>query len=121
MKKNKPFLLFYIFLFIQFSLNAQQEKKPNILFIFADDLMFNSIGTLDDCKVKTPNLDRLMENGVSFSRTYNQGSYSQAVCIASRTMMVTGANLWKAASYSKKGKEVKKPEKYWPEYLVRNN
>jgi choline-sulfatase len=117
MKKTKPFLLFSLFLFIQFSLNAQQEKKPNILFIFADDLMFNSIGTLDDCQIKTPNLDRLMENGVSFSRTYNQGSYSQAVCIASRTMMVTGANLWKAASYSKKVKEVKKPEKYWPEYL----
>ena len=52
-----------------------------------------------------------MDSGVSFSRTYNQGSYSQAVCIASKTILVTGGNLWKAASYSKKGNTVEKPEK----------
>lgn len=119
MLKRYSFIGVLFLLFTCVCLNAQQKKKPNILFIFADDLMFNSIGDLDNCSIKTPNLDRLMDSGVSFSRTYNQGSYSQAVCIASRTMLVTGSNLWKSASYSKQkeGNVVNKPEKYWPEYL----
>lgn len=119
MVKKHSFVGVLFFLLACFTVKAQQKKQPNILFIFADDLMFNSIGNLDNCAVKTPNLDRLMDSGVSFSRTYNQGSYSQAVCIASRTMLVTGANLWKAATYSKSknGNAVKKPEKYWPQYL----
>ena len=119
MSKKYSFIGVLFLLFTCVCLHAQQKKKPNILFIFADDLMFNSIGDLDNCSIKTPNLDRLMDSGVSFSRTYNQGSYSQAVCIASRTMLVTGANLWKAATYSKvkEGNAVNKPEKYWPEYL----
>lgn len=99
-----------------------EQKKPNILFLFADDQMFNSIGALEDCPVKTPHLDQLMKNGVSFSRTYNQGSYMPAVCVASRTMMLTGGYIWKAASYSKKGSAnsgipFQQPEKYWPQYL----
>lgn len=112
---------------------AVEIVKPNLLFIFADDQMFNSIGALENCPIKTPNLDRLRQNGVSFSRTYNQGSFAPAVCVASRTMLVTGAYLWKAASFSKKGNVVgdpnapslnpkyeipfKKPGKYWPQYL----
>jgi choline-sulfatase len=113
--------------------SCAQDKKPNILFIFADDQMFNTIGALEDCPVITPNLDKLMSNGVSFSHTYNQGSFTPAVCVASRTMLVTGGSIWRAASYSKKGKNIndvnapknnpnykisfKKPDKYWPEYL----
>lgn len=112
---------------------SAQEKKPNILFIFADDQTFNTIGALENCPVKTPNLDRLMDNGVSFSHTYNQGSFTPAVCVASRTMLVTGGNIWRAASYSKKGNNnhdpnapknnpkykisFKMPNQYWPQYL----
>ncbi|ALJ05374.1 choline sulfatase [Pseudalgibacter alginicilyticus] len=112
----------------------EENKKPNILFIFADDQTFNTIGALENGSVKTPNLDRLVESGVSFSHTFNQGSYTPAVCVASRTMLVTGGNLWKAASYSKQGnnfkdkndpksnlkyKEIsfKKADTYWPQYL----
>jgi len=79
-----------------------KQEKPNILFLFADDQMFNTIGALENCPVKTPHLDELMKNGVSFSRTYNQGSYMPAVCVASRTMILTGGYIWKAASFSKK-------------------
>lgn len=111
MVKKYSFLWVLFFLFASLTIHAQQKKNPNILFIFADDLMFNSIVTLDYCSIKTPNLDRLMDSGVSFSRTYNQGSYSQAVFITSRTMLVTGVNLWKADTYSKKGNTVEKPEK----------
>ncbi|WP_252723172.1 sulfatase-like hydrolase/transferase [Pseudotamlana agarivorans] len=113
--------------------SKQETKKPNILFIFADDQAFNTIGALENCPVKTPNLDKLMERGVSFSHTYNQGSFTAAVCVASRTMLATGGHLWRAASYSKKAQNIngpnspnqtfkfnipfKMPEKYWPQYL----
>ena len=140
MKKQHLFTLLVITLFTMSCKEtgtqkevALEKEKPNILFLFADDQMFNTIGALNNCPVKTPNLDRLLSSGVSFSHTFNQGSFTPAVCVASRTMLITGGNLWNAASYSKKGNnindknapesksnykvELKKPEKYWPQYL----
>ncbi len=66
-------------------------EKPNILFVFADDMTFESIGAygLTDCK--TPNLDRLVKNGATFSQAYNMGAWNGAVCVASRAMLNSGA------------------------------
>lgn len=70
---------------------ASAADKPNIVFVFADDMTFESIGAygLTDCK--TPNLDRLVKNGATFSQAYNMGSWSGAVCVASRAMLNSGA------------------------------
>ncbi len=70
--------------------------KPNIVFIFADDYGYCDMGAYGNREVKTPNLDRLAARGVQFERAYNMGSYSAAVCIASRTMLNTGLTLWQA-------------------------
>jgi arylsulfatase A-like enzyme len=43
--------------------------------------------------VHTPNLDRLVARGVSFTRAYNMGSCSPAVCICSRGMLLCGRKL----------------------------
>ena len=83
------------------------EKKSNVVFIFADDQTFESIGSLNNNEIKTPNLDRLKNMGVSFNQTYNMGSWSPAVCLASRAMLNTGKSVWTAASYEKK---LPKPE-----------
>lgn len=134
MKKNSILLIVLGVLALStYAQSGQENKKPNILFIFADDQTFNTIGALEGCPVKTPNLDKLMDNGVFFSHTFNQGSFTPAVCVASRTMLVTGGNIWRAASYSRKGKNIndpnapknnpeyqisfKMPDKYWPQYL----
>ncbi len=96
------------------------QAKPNILFIFADDQTYTTLGMLDDCPVKTPNLDRLAEQGVRFSHSFNMGSFAPAVCIASRTMLNTGYFIWTAADYAKKSKTntaLKEPEAYWSEYM----
>lgn len=77
-------------LFVAGSVKADQ---PNILFILADDLTWEGIGAVNS-EVKTPNLDRLMDNSVSFRRAYNMGSYTPAVCVASRTMFNSGLSLW---------------------------
>ncbi|BDS06513.1 choline-sulfatase [Oceaniferula spumae] len=70
---------------------AIAAEKPNIVFVFADDLTFESIGAygLTDCK--TPNLDRLVKNGASFTHAYNMGAWGGAVCVASRAMINSGA------------------------------
>lgn len=61
--------------------------KPNFLFIFADDLSFNAIHAAGNPDVKTPHIDRLVEQGTYFTNAYNPGSWSAAVCLASRAMV----------------------------------
>ncbi|MGL1885120.1 MAG: sulfatase-like hydrolase/transferase [Reichenbachiella sp.] len=73
-------------------------QSPNILFIYADDQAFDAINALGNEELITPNLDKLVEQGVSFSNAYNMGSWTGAVCLASRTMLNTGLSLWHAKS-----------------------
>lgn len=82
--------------------SASAADKPNILFVFADDQCFETIGALGFTDIETPNLDRLVEGGMNFTRAYNMGSWSGAVCVASRHMLNTGAFLWHAEEISKR-------------------
>lgn len=75
-----------------------EEQRPNILFIFADDLAYESVGFMGNKEVKTPNLDRLAESGTVFNHAYNSGAWGGAVCIASRSMLMTGKQLWNVRS-----------------------
>ncbi|MGJ8638999.1 MAG: sulfatase-like hydrolase/transferase [Opitutaceae bacterium] len=110
------------------SASSGASEKPNILFIFADDQMWNSLGCLEDNQVLTPNLDRLRHQGALFTHAYNMGSYSPAVCVASRTMLSTGSFIWKAAEFSaassKKRRKIgeyeiqkREPEGYWSQWM----
>ncbi|NPA37653.1 MAG: sulfatase-like hydrolase/transferase [Chlorobi bacterium] len=73
-----------------------KKEKPNIIFIFADDQCYNTINALGNKEVITPNLDKLVADGVTFTHTFNMGGWNGAVCVASRTMMNTGRFLWRA-------------------------
>jgi arylsulfatase A-like enzyme len=77
--------------------NLSAVEKPNILFLFADDQCYETIRALGHTDIDTPNLDRLVARGATFTQAYNMGSWSGAVCVASRTMLVTGRTLWRAA------------------------
>ena len=72
------------------------KQKYNILFLFADDHAYDSIGLISDGYVKTPTMDRLASEGVYFERAYNMGAWGGAVCVASRTMLNTGKSIWNA-------------------------
>lgn len=93
-------------------------EKPNILFIFADDMAPNTIHALGNQEIVTPNLDQLSETSTVFTHAYNSGSWSGAVCVASRTMLQTGRQLWNAKVDSKhlQSKYVGQ-KKLWPQLM----
>ena len=70
--------------------------KPNFLFIFADDQAFDTIHALGNSAIHTPNLDRLVRDGMTFTHTFNQGSWSGAVCVVSRAMLNSGRYIYHA-------------------------
>lgn len=60
--------------------------KPNFLVVMTDQQRFDTIGALGNPHVHTPNLDRLANEGVSFTRTYCQ----HPICQPSRASFMTG-------------------------------
>lgn len=65
-------------------------KRLNILHINADDHRADGLSAFGHPVVKTPNLDTLVGRGFTFSHCYTMGSMVGAVCLPSRTMMLTG-------------------------------
>ncbi|MDF7825958.1 sulfatase-like hydrolase/transferase [Pontiellaceae bacterium B12227] len=82
---------------------AQDHEQPNVLFIFADDMSYETIGAAGMLDIDTPNLDKLVENGASFTHAYNMGAWGGAVCAASRSMLNCGRFVWQAQSGVKAG------------------
>jgi len=70
-------------------------QKPNIVFLFADDYTFDALSALGS-QVQTPNLDALMQSGTYFRNAYNMGGWHGAICVASRSMIISGTSLWEA-------------------------
>ena len=83
-------LILWLFVLSVVSLLADSQQKPNFVFLFADDQRADTIGAHGNDSIHTPNLDRLAESGFSFRNNYCAGSYSGAVCVASRAMLMTG-------------------------------
>ena len=77
-------------------LSPAAAEQPNILFLFADDQCYETVHALGYDLIETPHLDRLVEEGLTFTHAYNPGSWSPAVCVPSRTMLNTGRQLWNA-------------------------
>ena len=65
-------------------------SRPNILHIHADDHRADGLHALGNPLLQTPNLDTLVERGMTFTHCYTMGSMTGAVCTPSRTMMLTG-------------------------------
>ena len=52
---------------------AAAADKPNFLFILSDDQRFDTIRALGNDEIQTPNLDKLVQRGFSFSNAYCMG------------------------------------------------
>ena len=70
------------------SLTAQHtpQRKPNFVVIMADDLGYGDIGTFGATDIRTPNIDKLAENGLKFTSFYS----TSPVCSPSRFGLLTG-------------------------------
>ena len=78
----------------------EENKPPNIVFLFADDYTYEAIHALGNSVIETPNLDRLVNQGTTFTHTYNMGGWNGAVCLASRAMINSGRSLWRSRAIS---------------------
>src|SRR6516165_10416120 len=69
----------------QVAVAALGAEKPNIVHIVADDLGWKDVGFNGCTDIKTPNIDKLAEDGVKFSQFY-----AQPMCTPTRAALMTG-------------------------------
>ena len=103
-----------------------EVQKPNILFLFTDDQRHDAVGAFGIENVKTPNMDKLVQNGTSFTNSYILGATTAAVCSPSRAMLMTGRhyfnlepNVYAQFAFSKEDKG-KSDKLTFPEYFKAN-
>lgn len=65
---------------------AEKETKPNIIYILADDLGYGELGAYGQARIETPNIDRLAEEGILFTRHYT----GAPVSAPARSILLTG-------------------------------
>jgi arylsulfatase A len=65
---------------------SKNEKLPNVIHIFADDLGYGDLGCFGAKDIKTPNIDRIAVEGIRFTEFYS----ASPVCSPSRAALLTG-------------------------------
>jgi len=96
MKRKSAFILLGYFLIavLAFSCSPVKqnaairtaERKPNIIYIYADDLGYGELGSYGQQKIKTPHLDLMAKEGMRFTQHYS----GSPVCAPARAMLMTG-------------------------------
>ena len=112
MKKLYYLLLFLVALGCK-ETPKETPQKPNIVFVFADDMTYTAINALGNNEVQTPNLNRLVKQGTTFTHTYNMGGWNGAICAASRAMIISGRSVWDVNNFREGWKENKNFDKTW--------
>jgi arylsulfatase A len=73
-------------------MRAQARRRPNIVFILADDLGYGDLRCYNpDSRIPTPNLDRLAAQGMRFTDAHTPS----AVCTPTRYGLLTGRYCWR--------------------------
>ena len=70
---------------------AQRGEKPNVIYIYADDLGYGDLSCYGATRIKTPNLDKLAASGIRFT----DGHCTSATCTPSRYALMTGEYPWR--------------------------
>ena len=79
-----------------FVLTAKETKKPNIILVMADDQGWGQTSYNNHPILKTPNLDKMAENGIRFNRFYA----GAPVCSPTRASVLTGRSNDRTGVYS---------------------
>src|SRR5277367_5923576 len=80
------FLLSLLAIFVISTASAEPAKRPNIVFIMADDLGWADLGCYGSKYHKTPNLDRFATTAARFTQAYA----AAPVCSPTRAAIMTG-------------------------------
>ena len=88
----------------QVAAGAKSRRRPNIVFILADDLGYGDLGCYGQKKIKTPRLDRMAREGLRFTSHYS----GYTVCSPSRCALMTGKHMGHASVKSNGGSLKKK-------------
>jgi arylsulfatase A-like enzyme len=86
--------LFFITVTTIFSFSfcsTQQEKFPNIILIYTDDVGYGDISSYGANEIKTPNIDRIADEGLLFTNSHS----TSATCTPSRYGLLTGEYPWR--------------------------
>ena len=97
--------------------NDGKAGRPNVLFLLTDDQTFSTIQAWGNTDIHTPNMDRLVRHGVSFTQTHVMGGFNGAISQPSRAMLLTGRGLM---DVHRNGGVIPEAEKTFPE-LFREN
>jgi N-acetylglucosamine-6-sulfatase len=85
MKRLLPFLLLAALCLVAFAARAE-SAKPNVLFILCDDIRWNAMSCAGHPTLKTPNIDRIANEGVRFANMF----CTTSLCSPSRASILTG-------------------------------
>jgi arylsulfatase A-like enzyme len=83
--KLKNYLL-ALLAFTGFAASLRGQERPNIVFIFTDDHCEQALSAYDPTRISTPNMDRLANEGMRFTRCY----VTNSLCGPSRAVIQTG-------------------------------
>jgi arylsulfatase A len=93
---------------------SRDPKKPNIVFILADDLGYAEIGCNGSDRYKTPNIDKLASQGIRFTN-----AYANPLSGPSRAVLLTGRYNFRTGATNQDATGLLKPEveTFIPSYL----
>lgn len=86
---------------------AETTRKPNIIYILADDLGYGDLSCYGQTKFATPHIDKLAQEGIKFTQHYS----GSTVCAPSRSSLMTGLHTGHTPI---RGNKEWKPEGQWP-------
>jgi len=86
---------------------SETGRRPNIIYILADDLGYGDLSCYGQTKFSTPNIDKLAEEGIQFTQHYS----GSTVCAPSRSSLMTGLHTGHTPI---RGNKEWKPEGQWP-------
>jgi arylsulfatase A len=72
----------------------EDVKRPNIIYILADDLGYGDVSCMNEnSKIATPNIDQLAKHGMLFTDAHS----NSAVCSPTRYGILTGRYAWRSS------------------------
>ncbi len=102
-----------------FAFASANSSRPNFLFIVVDDQSPLDLRVYNtDSELRTPNIDKLAEQGIVLDHAYHMGSMSGAVCTPSRHMIMTGRTLWNIKAGNPPDDPKFRGGKGWLKYLA---